>query len=369
MREWKTLKEAPVLLGDSPEMQAVRHEAKLLASSPDPVLVVGETGTGKELVARIIHKSGPRADAAFVSFNAALLRPDLAWSALFGHFKGSFTGAVDRQPGLVEQADGGTLLLDEIGRLPQDVQSVLLRFLDEGEFRSMGARQQTTANIRLLALTNRDLNVEVENGGFQADLYYRLSVQMIALPPLRERIEDIPQLVEHFMRQLPGETEHYLTSDARALLQGYSWPGNVRELRNVIRAAVLRATREEIGAESFSRLLPNKAPGARQEIWQRPGPQIIVPLCQDGEWLSRGVALAQAEDQYFRCLIDEHRGTNLVKLAELTGLERSSFYDRLKAVGLTPKDLQRRPKTEKGAKEEENGSPEMKAVLAEEEDD
>jgi len=213
-----------------------------VATTDSTVLVLGETGTGKELVARALHRRSPRARGKLVKVNCAAVPPTLLASELFGHERGAFTGAVERRQGRFEQANGGTLFLDEIGELPMETQVMLLRVLQEREFERLGGSQTVRVDVRVVTATNRDLAEEVRAGRFRSDLYYRLNVFPIRLPPLRERPEDISQLVAHFAAKHGARFGRTITRiDRRAMsaLENYSWPGNVRELENVVERAVI----------------------------------------------------------------------------------------------------------------------------------
>jgi len=206
------------------------------------VVVTGETGTGKELIARAIHRRSPRAARAFVSVNCAAIPPSLIASELFGHEKGAFTGAIQRRIGRFELADGGTVFLDEIGELPQDTQITLLRVLQEHEFERVGGTEVISVNVRVIAATNRDLQAAIAAGTFRKDLYYRLNVFPIEMPPLRKRIEDIPLLVEYFIDRYARKVGKNIRGISRATadrLRSYPWPGNIRELQNVVERSVI----------------------------------------------------------------------------------------------------------------------------------
>ena len=219
--------------------------ARKVARHPSTVLITGESGTGKELVARLIHDEGPRAEKSFVAVNCGAIPETLLESELFGHVKGSFTGATTDKPGLFEEADGGTLLLDEIGELPASLQVKLLRALQEGEVRRVGANASRRVDVRVIAATNRDLAADVSANRFRGDLYYRVNVVSIRLPPLRERREDVAELALHFLRRhnarLSLDVRH-IAPDAMRMLTSYAWPGNVRELENVIERALVMAS-------------------------------------------------------------------------------------------------------------------------------
>jgi len=243
------------IVGASEPMQAVFDAIEQVADTETTVLVTGETGTGKELVARALHDRSDRADQVFVKVNCAALSSDLIESELFGHEKGAFTGATERREGRFELADGGTLLLDEIGELPLDTQAKLLRALQHREFERVGGSKTIEVDTRILAATNRDLEAEVEAGRFRDDLYYRLNIFPIPLPPLRERDGDIPLLAEHFCEMYAARTGKEiqgLTANATTILEGYDWPGNVRELANVIERAVILTREDRIRAEHLS---------------------------------------------------------------------------------------------------------------------
>jgi len=232
------------IIGNSNELKYVLFKIEQVAPTETSVLLLGETGTGKELAARAIHNLSPRTDKALIKVNCAALPPSLIESELFGHEKGSFTGAQGRKIGRFELADGGTLLLDEIGELPRELQPKLLRVLQEGEFERVGGSETIKVNVRVIAATNRNLRMEVENGLFREDLWYRLNVFPVTLPPLRQRKEDIPLLVNffvnHFGKKL-GKAIKGVAPSTMQSLQRYSWPGNVRELANVIERAVINA--------------------------------------------------------------------------------------------------------------------------------
>jgi len=241
-----------LVLGRSRAMREANDLAVRSAASEATVLLRGESGTGKEVLARAIHLGSRRARGPFVAINCATLGPELLESELFGHEKGAFTGATRSKPGRVELAAGGTLFLDEIGELPTAVQAKLLRVLQEREFERVGGTRAVAADVRIVAATHRDLAAAIVDGTFRKDLYYRLNVVSIRVPPLRERIEDLPALLEHFLRRFAAETgrrELRFSPDALALLERYSWPGNVREVANVVERAVVLSDEAELGIE------------------------------------------------------------------------------------------------------------------------
>ncbi len=252
------------IVGTSEPMQSVFDAIDQVADTETTVLVTGETGTGKELVARALHERSRRADQVFVKMNCAALSTDLIESELFGHEQGAFTGATERREGRFELADGGTILLDEIGELPLETQAKLLRVLQHQTFERVGGSETIEVDTRILAATNRDLEAAVEAGHFRSDLYYRLNIFPIELPPLRDRTGDIPLLAEHFCEMYAARTGKDIDSlhpDAMAALQGYDWPGNVRELANIIERAVILTRDRQIRTEHLSIEEDPDAPG------------------------------------------------------------------------------------------------------------
>jgi len=230
------------IVGSSQSLRKALKAVDKVASTDSTVLILGETGTGKELIARAIHKRSPRSSRAFIRVNCAAMPSELIAAELFGHEKGAFTGAVERRIGRFEAADGGTLFLDEIGDLPAETQITLLRVLQEREFERIGSTKPIQVDVRVLAATNRDLAADVEEGDFRRDLYYRLNVFPVKVPPLRERIEDIPLLAEYLLERYAKKAGKKITAIDRStleMLQNYDWPGNVRELQNVIERAVI----------------------------------------------------------------------------------------------------------------------------------
>ena len=246
--------EVPEFIGSCPPIQRILDLIPRVAATPSTVLITGESGTGKELLARAIHAHSPRADGPFLSINCGAIPEGLLESELFGHAKGSFTGAVRDHVGLFAQADGGTIFLDEVGELPQPTQVKLLRVLQERKVRPVGGQGEIEVDVRVLAATNRDLQDDVGEGGFREDLYYRLNVLHLHLPPLRHRTDDIPELARHFVVRTCAKfdtTEKRLTPDALRVLQAYRWAGNVRELENVIERTVALEPSEIISSGSL----------------------------------------------------------------------------------------------------------------------
>ena len=240
------------IVGTSPPLRTVLSHVSKVAPTDSTVLITGETGTGKELVARAIHKRSQRSSRAFVSVNCAAIPASLIASELFGHEKGAFTGALKQREGRFELADGGTLFLDEVGELPAEIQIMLLRVLQEHEFERVGGSRPIRVNVRVIAATNRDLQTAVADGTFRADLFYRLNVFPLEVPALRERRADIPVLVEYFIHrfaQRAGKRIRGLSKETSTLLQSYDWPGNIRELQNVIERAVIIADSDTLAID------------------------------------------------------------------------------------------------------------------------
>src|SRR6202041_2332683 len=240
------------IIGTSPALKAVLSRISKVAPSDSTVLITGETGTGKELVARAIHRRSGRASRAFVSVNCAAIPRDLIASELFGHEKGAFTGATQQRPGRFELANGGTLFLDEVGELPAETQIVLLRVLQEHEFERVGGTRRMRTDVRVIAATNRDLEAAITTGSFRSDLFYRLNVFPIEIPPLRKRKEDIQLLVEYFIDRYARKAgKRITTADKKTfgLLESYPWPGNIRELQNVIERSVIVCETEKFSVD------------------------------------------------------------------------------------------------------------------------
>jgi transcriptional regulator with GAF, ATPase, and Fis domain len=297
------------------------------------VLLRGETGTGKELVAHAIHINSPREEKPFVRVNCAALAPGILESELFGHEKGSFTGAINRRPGRFELADGGTLFLDEIGDLPMEVQIKLLRTLQEREFERVGGAETIKVDVRLVSATNRNLEKMIEDGEFREDLYYRLNVFPINLPPLRDRLEDLAVLTSHFVakfaRQM-GVQAAPASTDAIAKLREYNWPGNVRELENIIERAMILArgvplgvTHLDFGRRQHSTPLTGSGPVS--------APAPVVAPVDDGKSLAE--RLLESERKEIVAAVEKSRG-NIASAARTLGINRSTLYYRLRKHGL-----------------------------------
>src|SRR5271166_855715 len=240
------------IVGASAALNVVCNQIKIVGPSESTVLILGETGTGKELVAQAIHERSHRSKKPFVKMNCAAIPRDLIASELFGHEKGAYTGALQRHPGRFELADGGTIFLDEVGDLPAETQIALLRVVQEREFERLGGSQVIRADVRVIAATNRDLRAAIAAGSFRSDLFYRLNVFPIRVPPLRERTDDIPLLVEHFIQHYAkraGKNISTVTENTLELLKSYSWPGNIRELQNVIERSVIVCQTENLSID------------------------------------------------------------------------------------------------------------------------
>jgi DNA-binding NtrC family response regulator len=316
------------LIGRSPEMEKVYRILSKVANSTHPVLILGESGTGKEMVARAIHNNGPNAAKPFVPVDCGSLVPTLIESELFGYVKGAFTGANRSRGGLLSAADGGTVFLDEIGELPLDLQAKLLRALQEKEVRPVGATHAVPITARVLAATNRDLSAMVEQATFRKDLYFRLSVVNLKLPPLRERREDIAILAAHFLERLHRETgaSHVFSEDAVRLMTEYDWPGNVRELEN----AIERACSLSSGPVLHMADLPTQLQDFRMHRREADPPPAAE--ADDGPDDSI-VSIADMEKQAILGTIRQLNGDKLMA-AKLLGIGKTTLYRKLKEYGL-----------------------------------
>jgi two-component system response regulator PilR (NtrC family) len=310
------------LVGKSKSMQEVYDLIQKVAASSANVLVTGESGTGKELAARAIHYNSGRRDRPFVPINCGAIPENLLESELFGHEKGSFTGAIQQKSGLFEVADGGTLFLDEIGELPQMMQVKLLRVLQEREFRRVGGTKNIQVDIRLVAATNKDLQAEVSTGDFREDLFYRLNVIQVALPPLRERREDIPLLVEHFCRKISGKETISVTEKAMRRLLDYPWPGNIRELENAIERCLVLSHSEELTEECLPLSLQRQVPESGGSLNELP---------ETG--LDLDAYLGEIEKDILLKALDRTGGVRK-RAAELLGITFRSIRYRLAKFGI-----------------------------------
>jgi two-component system, NtrC family, nitrogen regulation response regulator NtrX len=314
----------------SAAMKEVMAQVEHVAASETRVCIRGETGTGKELIARTLHEKSPRRSGAFISLNCAAVPSELMETELFGHEKGSFTGAASRHTGKFEQAHRGTLFLDEIGDMPMTMQAKLLRVLEEGEIERVGGDKPFAVDVRVVVATHRNLEEQVRQGTFREDLYHRVFVFPIVLPPLRERREDIRVLAEHFVRQLEEQNNwklRKLSPEAIAELERYSWPGNVRELRNVVERVLLLAPEDVVEAETVRRALPGAA-GAGASVAGGKGLSAAAlelgMLSQRVEAFERETLLAELKRQH-------HHMTNTAKAL---GLERSHLYKKCQQLGI-----------------------------------
>jgi two-component system nitrogen regulation response regulator NtrX len=313
-----------VIVGDSIPMKALRQQISLMAPTNGRVLIYGESGSGKELVARAIHAQSLRKDAMFVEVNCAAIPEDLIESELFGHRAGSFQGATSDKEGKFQKADGGTLFLDEVGDMSLKTQSKVLRTLDEGRFVPVGEDEAIIADVRVIAATNKDLEDEISKGNFREDLFYRLNVIPFYVPPLRERKEDIPQLARHFLKEFSqtyNRRPKEITDDALDALTRYTWPGNVRELRNLIERIVIMNP-------AVARLERKHLPTL---VYRDGGRKNVT------EFSSLHEARAAYERAYILKKLDENLGS-VTRTAEVLGLERSHMYRKMKALGIAVKE-------------------------------
>jgi two-component system response regulator HydG len=311
------------LVGNSPQMKAIIDKLRQIAPTTATALILGESGTGKELVAKAIHNNSPRKNKPFVALNCAALSDTILESELFGHVKGAFTGADRERKGLIEHANGGTLFLDEVGDLPPQTQVKLLRVIESGEIIRMGTNDPIHVNVRLVTATNRDLPELIKEGKFRTDLYHRIKVISVKLPPLRERREDIPLLIDHFVREfatrygrpLPG-----ISSDLRKALMSYSWPGNVRQLRNVVESLLVIDTDGELGLDD---LTDEELLASVGDVPQSTGSSHLV-----------GQSMEAIEAHYIAETLRLTAG-NREEAARLLGIGERTLYRKLKEYGIS----------------------------------
>ena len=324
-------KEMGGLIGSSPEMEKVYRILSKVARSTHPVLILGESGTGKEMVARNIHDNGPNASKPFIPVDCGSLVPTLIESELFGHVKGAFTGANRAKEGLLSAADGGTVFLDEIGELPLDLQAKLLRALQEREVRPVGANYTVPISARVLAATNRDLHTMVEQGLFRKDLYFRLSVVNLKLPPLRARRDDIPILAAHFLERMHRETgaSHLFSEEAVCLMTEYDWPGNVRELEN----AIERACALSSGPVLHMADLPTQLQDFSQQNHAQSSKTVGNLSAARTSSPSPIVSIADMERRAILETIRQLKGDKLMA-AKLLGIGKTTLYRKLKEYGV-----------------------------------
>ena len=312
------LNEEYAMVGESVAMRARRKQIAVVAPTDGRVLIYGESGTGKELVARAIHAQSRRAGAPFVELNSAAIPEELVESELFGHVKGAFTGATAAKKGKFELADGATLFLDEVGDMSPRVQAKVLRVLEEQRFEPVGSGASVRVDVRIIAATNQRLDALIEQGSFRSDLFYRLNVIPFEIPPLRERLEDAPLLVEHFNQKFStayGKRPKRFDAEAMDALQSYSWPGNIRELKNTVERVVIMHAKTKVSAADLPPLGGEEPPAAS----------------------FRFPSFKEATDAYHREFIQrklaEAEG-NVSRAAELMGVDRSHLYRRMRALGI-----------------------------------
>jgi two-component system nitrogen regulation response regulator NtrX len=334
-REARTLRAdlglAGEMIGGSPALRRVREMIARVAPSDARVLITGESGTGKELVAAAIHAGGARKDRPFVRVNCAAIPRDLVESEMFGHERGAFTGATERRIGRFELADRGTLLLDEVGDLGAEAQAKLLRAIESGEIERVGGSKPIRINVRILSATNKDLARAVADGSFREDLYFRLNVIPLAIPPLRERPDDIPALVNHFSTLHRARTGQPLTSwsaDALDLLGRHRWPGNIRELANIVERLAILYPGRQVTADDIREVLPS-VPGRLAEPTALPNAAVL------------DASLTDTLDDYERMLITRAlsvAGGNIAEAARRLQTDRPNLYRRMKRLGIVEAD-------------------------------
>jgi two-component system nitrogen regulation response regulator NtrX len=312
------------MVGESVAMRALRGQISIVAPSDGRVLIMGESGTGKELVARAIHLASSRASHPFIEVNCAAIPEELIESELFGHARGAFTGATSPKRGKFEAADGGTLFLDEVGDMSLRAQSKVLRVLEENCFEPLGAARTVRVDVRVIAATNKRLEAEIEQGSFRADLFYRLNVIPFQVPPLRERLEDVPLLVEHFngrFSAMNSKEPKRFSPEAMRRLCEHTYPGNVRELRNTIERVCIMHQAETVEADD----LP---PLGSFGIEHAPEPSFGFPSFRE--------ASESYQREFIRRKLAESDG-NVTRAAELMGVDRSHLYRRLRQLGIKQK--------------------------------
>ncbi|VAX31661.1 Response regulator of zinc sigma-54-dependent two-component system, partial [hydrothermal vent metagenome] len=322
------------LLGESPVILRLRETLRTVAETSAPVLLQGETGTGKELAARFLHAHSPRSGDQFVAVNCAALTESLLESELFGHEKGAFTGAQRQKLGKFEYAGKGTLFLDEIGEISPSLQAKMLRVLDDRKFERVGGNKTIDVQCRVIAASNIDFAEAVETGHFRRDLYYRLNVVSIALPPLRDRVKDIGLLARHFITEksrLHDKPVREISPEVLKRLARYPWPGNVRELENVIEQAVILTKGKTIDRLDLPAV---KAPSG----WTASPAQVDFTELTLKEYIAD--ILKEAEGRYLSALLREYKG-HISRTAKTAGIDRKTFYRKIKQCGIDPKEFKR----------------------------
>ncbi len=322
-----TLTKKYELIGSSKSMDELKKQIELIAKGDSRVLIIGESGAGKELVARAIHSLSDRSHGPFIEVNCAAIPQELIESELFGHEKGAFTGAIDRKIGKFELADGGTLFLDEIGDMSLLTQAKLLRIIETQKFQRVGGIKDIKVNVRIISATNKDLAEEIKKGNFREDLYYRLNVVPIYLPPLRDRKEDIPELISYFISEYvreKGWKSKTLTERAIKMLQSYDWPGNVRELKNAIERLMIMTVSDIIDVQQIETTGIIRKSNSEENYFQY-------------------TSLREARDAFERDFILKklkENNWNMTKTADIIGIERSNLYKKIKSLGIPlPKEL------------------------------
>ena len=329
------------LIGESAGMHMVKSLGQRAAKSGIPVLITGESGVGKEIIARAIHGESSRAGKPFVAVNCGAVPANLVESILFGHEKGSFTGATDKHLGKFQEASGGTLFLDEVGELPLDIQVKLLRALQEGEIDPIGAKRSVKVDVRILSATNRDLAQQVKEGHFREDLYYRLNVFPIEAPPLRERRDDIPALVEAFIHRFnveEGKRVMGASNPTLSLLSGFDWPGNVRQLENAVYRAIVLADAPYLQPHDFPAISGQKAPPQRVMAAPPSPEELMGGMAKDSpvQFLDENGHLRKLEDverDLIQLAIDTYAG-HMSEVARRLGIGRSTLYRKVREQGL-----------------------------------
>jgi NtrC-family two-component system response regulator AlgB len=320
--ETRTQSIEPIFDFATPAIRDVMDVLHRAAKTPASILILGESGTGKSVAARAVHEKSNLADKPFVTVSCPSLSKELLQSELFGHVRGSFTGAIKDHWGKVKAAEGGTLFLDEIGDLPMEIQPKLLRLLQEREYERLGENITRQANLRVIAATNRDLKKRVAEGAFREDLYFRLNVIAVEMPPLRERAADLIRFAEHYEKYFAAQCERKLegfSPEAIACIRAYNWPGNLRELRNAVERAVIMARHEKILPEDFPADLRSQHPGA------------LV----DGEnaaQIGSLISLEKLEEAHLRKVLE--RTPSLTEAAEILGIDQATLYRKRKKIGL-----------------------------------